>query len=260
MIRAILRNVQCGLIISASLLVVLAFQRLSLYSVPVLVGNIVHPGQPPSDSAGKELVGHGHAHGQHRIFSTNVIEIGLFKFVVPFRWASAGEEDVEEEAVRGDSAVGRIRNGRSKNTENTGQSANTFRRPRNERARRNRPRNSRQSEESSEDVEDDKSHMLGASPPRLKQKMKPSISKQTRTDKREQKEKEIEKESKVLQGQVRNASEVDESLVLLQLNETLLESNVTALPARRLLKQESEKTPTAWLSGWFSRKGSSQDG
>ena len=250
MIRAILRNVQVGLIISASLLVVLAFQRLSLYSVPVLVGNIVHPGQPPSGDSGKELVGHGHAHGQHRIFSTNVIEIGLFKFVVPFRWASAGEEDVEEEAVRGGKVVGKIRNGRSKNTGQA--SANTFRRSRNERAGRNRPRNSRRFEKSSEDMEDHKSHMLGASPPRLKQKIKTSIPKQARTDTREQKEKEIEKESKMLHNQVRNESNVDDPLILLPLNETLLESNVTALPARRLLKREPQKTPTAWLSGWFS--------
>lgn len=215
MIRAILRNVQVGLIISASLLVVFAFQRLSLYSVPVLVGNIVHPGQPPSGDS-KELVGHGHAHGQHRIFSTNVIEIGLFKIVVPFRWSSAGEEDIEEEAVRGE-------RGNKISRKNTGQSGNAVRRSKNE--RRNRPRNSEQIP----DVEDnDMSHTLRASRPRLQP------------------------------GQPRNESEADDPLLLLHLNETLIQSNVTALPARRLLKEE--KISTAWWpNSWLTRKAAEQD-
>jgi len=117
MLRAILRHVQFGLIASATLLVVLAFQRLQLYSVPVLVGHIVHPSgpaggggggagidsfdatNPGGDGGSRELVGHGHAHGRHRIFSTNVIEVGLFKFIVPFRWSTSDVDDVEEEAI-----------------------------------------------------------------------------------------------------------------------------------------------------------------
>lgn len=221
MIRAILRNVQVGLIISASLLVVLAFQRLSLYSVPVLVGNIVHPGQPPSGDS-KELVGHGHAHGQHRIFSTNVIEVGLFKFVVPFRWSSAGEEDTEEEAVRWGSTIEKRKNGRSKKAYQSGNNENNLRRPRNERARRNKPRNTMKS---SEYVDDDKSHMLGASPPRLK----PAANNETR-----------------------NERAIDDPLFLLPLNETFLDSNVTALPARRLL--ETDKRFATWFGGWLSWK------
>ena len=114
MLRAILRHVQFGLIASATLLVVLAFQRLQLYSVPVLVGHIVHPSghaggagvdsfdasSPGGDGSSRELVGHGHAHGRHRIFSTNVIEVGLFKFIVPFRWSTSDvDAAVEEEAI-----------------------------------------------------------------------------------------------------------------------------------------------------------------
>lgn len=249
MIRAILRNVQVGLIISASLLVVLAFQRLSLYSVPVLVGNIVHPGQPPSGDS-KELVGHGHAHGQHRIFSTNVIEVGLFKVVVPFRWSSAGEEDIEEEAVKGENVIEKRRNGLSRKT---GQSGNTVRRSRNERAGGN---TSRDPVQTSDDVpvEGDKTHMLGASPPRLKQKRKQNIPLQDRTD--SSKRNDNENESKLQPGQGRNESEADDPLLLLHLNETLIQINVTALPARRLLKEE--KISTAWLSSWLTRKGAEQ--
>ena len=105
--RNILRQVQFGLMASAALLVVMAFQRLQLYSVPVLVGHIVHPGGHSDDypydesaSGRQELVGHGHPQGKHRIFSTNVIEIGLFKFVVPFRWSTSMTDDVGEEAVK----------------------------------------------------------------------------------------------------------------------------------------------------------------
>ena len=166
MIRAILRNVQVGLIISASFLVVLAFQRLSLYSVPVLVGNIVHPGQPPSGDS-KELVGHGHAHGQHRIFSTNVIEVGLFKIVVPFRWSSAGEEDIEEEAVRGE-------RGNKMSRKNTGQSDNPVHRSRNE--RRDRPRNSEQS------PDDENNFMLRVSRSRQEQNLNQNIPQEDRPD------------------------------------------------------------------------------
>ena len=251
MIRAILRNVQVGLIISASLLVVLAFQRLSLYSVPVLVGNIVHPGQPPSGDS-KELVGHGHAHGQHRIFSTNVIEVGLFKFVVPFRWRR--EEDIEEEAARGESTITKRRNRLSR--KKIGQSDNTIRRSSNGRAGRNKPREPVQS---SDDVEGDKSHMLRASPPRLKQKLKRNIPQQDRTD--SEKQNDNENEPKPHPGQARNESEADDPLLLLHfrpgLNETLIQSNVTALQARRLLKEE--KMSTAWrLSSWLTRKGAKQ--
>ena len=245
MIRAILRNVQVGLIISASLLVVLAFQRLSLYSVPVLVGNIVHPGQPPSGDS-KELVGHGHAHGQHRIFSTNVIEVGWFKFVVPFRWSSAGEEDIEEEAVRGESIIEKRRNRMPR--KKTGQGGNAVRRSRNERARRNRPRDP---VKSSDDVEGDKSHMLGAAPPRLKKNLQLDIPKQGRTDSKKQDEE--EKESKLQHEQARNESKGDDPLFLLHLNETLIKSNVTALPARRLLKEE-KKSAAWWLSSWLTGK------
>ena len=245
MIRAILRNVQCGLIISASLLVVLAFQRLSLYSVPVLVGNIVHPGQPPSGDS-KELVGHGHAHGQHRIFSTNVIEVGLFKFVVPFRWASAGDEDVEEEAVRGESIIEKRRNRMTR--KKTGQGGNTVRGSRNDRAGRNRPRDPVQS---SDDMEGGKSHMLGASPPRLKKNLQQDIQKQGRTDSKKQNEE--EKEPELRNSQARNESETDDSLLLLHLNETLIKSNVTALPARRFLKEETKSTKW-WLSSWLTTK------
>ena len=250
MIRAILRNVQIGLIISASLLVVLAFQRLSLYSVPVLVGNIVHPGQPPSGDS-KELVGHGHAHGQHRIFSTNVIEIGLFKFVVPFRWSSAGEEDVEEEAVKGESVIEKRRN---KMSRKTGQSGNTIRRSRNERVGGN---TSSEPVQTPGDVlvEGEKTQMLGASLPRLQQKRKQSIPPQDRTDSSTRNDN--ENESKLQLGQERNKSEVDDSLLLLHLNETLIQSNVTALPGRRLLKEE--KISTAWwLSSWLTRKAAEQ--
>mmetsp|Transcript_19571 Transcript_19571/g.56330 ORF Transcript_19571/g.56330 Transcript_19571/m.56330 type:complete len:255 (-) Transcript_19571:404-1168(-) len=245
MIRVILRNVQVGLIIAATLLVILAFQRLSLYSVPVLVGNIVHPGQPSGDSADgaaasrshKELVGHGHAHGQHRIFSTNVIEVGLFKFVVPFRWATT-EEDVEEEAVRaaGESVIEKEaedRNSQKKKAEQNGGP----KRPWNGRVGRNRPRH-----EQPPDKGTDKSHLLGAAPPRVKSKH----DNRKRAGNRE----DAINEDIALSLNQTNASKAIDPLLLLPLNETLvkIESNVTALPVRRLL--QTDKRSTTWFVGW----------
>ena len=230
MIRVILRNVQAGLIVSAILLVILAFQRLSLYSVPVLVGSIVHPGatHPSGDSAEggdiaasrKELVGHGHAHGQHRIFSTNVIEVGLFKFVVPFRWSSADQQDeLDLEAVKGF--------GSSEKEHNSG---SIRRRSRGGRAGRNRPRNTNPA-----DIDAGTSHLLGAAPPRIKSK---------HSNRKVSGEEEI-----ALSANQTNASDGHiDPLLLLPINETLIEveSNVTALPARRLSESDKRSTWLRW--------------
>jgi len=227
MLRVILRNVQAGLIFAATLLVILAFQRLSLYSVPVLVGNIVHPGAPhPSgDSADgtaasrKELVGHGHAHGQHRIFSTNVIEVGLFKFVVPFRWSSADQQDdVDLEAVK---EVG----GESEKEHNSG---SIRRRSRGGRAGRNKPRHTHPA-----NIDAEKSHLLGSAPPMISSK--------------DSYRKGAGEEETALSANQTNALDVHiDPLLLFPINETLIETenNVTALRARRL--SESDKR-TTWL-------------
>ena len=232
MIRVILRNVQAGLIVSATLLVILAFQRLSLYSVPVLVGNIVHPGAthpsgPSGDSADgtaasrKELVGHGHAHGQHRIFSTNVIEVGLFKFVVPFRWSSADRpEDVDVEAVK---EVG----GGSKEEHNSG---SIRRRSRGGRAGRKKPRHT-----SPADIDAEKFHLLGAAPPGIRLK--------DRTRKESGGEKEI-----AFPNQKQSSNVHIDPLLVLPINETLgeVKSNVTALSARRLSQSDKRSTWLRW--------------
>ena len=221
MIRVILRNVQTGLIVAATLLVILAFQRLSLYSVPVLVGNIVHPGatHPSGDSADgtaasrKELVGHGHAHGQHRIFSTNVIEVGLFKFVVPFRWSSADQqEDVDLKAVK---VVGGV----SKEEHYSG-------------SIRTRSRGGRAGHENHADIEAETSHSLGAASLRINSKD---------SDRKGA----GEEETALFANQTNDSDVYFDPLPLLPINETLIktESNVT-LPARRL--SESDKRPT-WL-------------
>ena len=227
MLRVILRNVQAGLIFAATLLVILAFQRLSLYSVPVLVGNIVHPGatHPSGDSADgtaasrKELVGHGHAHGQHRIFSTNVIEVGLFKFVVPFRWSSADRpDDVDLEAMKEDG-------GESEKEHNSG---SIRRRSRGGQDGRNRPRHTHPA-----DIEAEASHLLGAAPPRVRSKDS------------NRKESGGEKETALFANQTNDSDVHFDPLPLLPINETLIEteSNVT-LPARRL--SEIVKR-TTWL-------------
>ena len=229
MIRVILRNVQAGLIVSATLLVILAFQRLSLYSVPVLVGNIVHPGatHPSGDSADgtaasrKELVGHGHAHGQHRIFSTNVIEVGLFKFVVPFRWSSADrQDDVDLEAVKEDG-------GGSKEEHNSG---SIRRRSRGGQDGRNRPRHTHPA-----DIEVEASHLLGAAPPRINSK--------------DSDRKGAGEEETALSANQTNASDVYiDPLLLLPFNETSteVESNMTALSARRLSEIVKRSTWLRW--------------
>mmetsp|Transcript_20084 Transcript_20084/g.47452 ORF Transcript_20084/g.47452 Transcript_20084/m.47452 type:complete len:239 (+) Transcript_20084:207-923(+) len=229
MLRVILRNVQAGLIFAATLLVILAFQRLSLYSVPVLVGNIVHPGatHPSGDSADgtaasrKELVGHGHAHGQHRIFSTNVIEVGLFKFVVPFRWSSANQpDDVDLEAVK---EVG----GESEKEHNSG---SIRRRSRGGRAGRNKPRHTHPA-----NIDAEKSHLLGSAPPMISSK--------------DSYRKGAGEEETALSANQTNASDVHiDPLLLLPINETLIEteSNVTALPARRLSESDKRLTWLRW--------------
>ena len=93
--------------------------------------------------------------------------------------------------------------------------------------------------------------MLGASPPRLKKNLQQDIPKQGRTDSKKQIEE--EKESKLQNGHARNESEADDPLLLLHLNETLIKSNVTALPARRFLKEET-KSAKWWLSSWLTGK------
>ena len=229
MLRVILRNVQAGLIFAATLLVILAFQRLSLYSVPVLVGNIVHPGAPhPSgDSADgtaasrKELVGHYHAHGQHRIFSTNVIEVGLFKFVVPFRWSSADQQDdVDLEAVK---EVG----GESEKEHNSG---SIRRRSRGGRAGRNKPRHTHPA-----NIDAEKSHLLGSAPPMISSK--------------DSDRKGAGEEETALSANQTNASDVHiDPLLLLPISETLIEteSNMTASPARRLSASDKRSTWLRW--------------
>lgn len=86
MLRTILRNVQYTLLLSASLLVLLAFQRLQndeLFSI----GQFQH-NDPHLDRHDITRTGGWHS----KIFSTNVIEIGLFRFVVPFRWENSARE------------------------------------------------------------------------------------------------------------------------------------------------------------------------
>jgi len=191
-----------------------------------------------------ELVGHGHAHGQHRIFSTNVIEVGLFKFVVPFRWASsgAGEEDAAEQ---GEIAVKRkkettttTKKKKNKASPSTSVRAQTtLRRSRAGRGVRNRPR----------DAGGDESHLVDAEQMRLK----PHATRGNR--KRDEDDGDASQKGEKGHAEPENRSENDSivqkgPLLLLPLNETLVaESNVTALPARRLL--EKEKRSKTWFRG-----------
>lgn len=88
MIRAILRNVQFALLLAASLLVLLAFQRLKnddLFSI----GQLQHS-DPDLDR--QDIIGGG---GRHSKIFTHVISFGLFRFVVPFRWESDGPDGEE---------------------------------------------------------------------------------------------------------------------------------------------------------------------
>mmetsp|Transcript_53777 Transcript_53777/g.160965 ORF Transcript_53777/g.160965 Transcript_53777/m.160965 type:complete len:536 (-) Transcript_53777:199-1806(-) len=111
MLRAILRNVQFTLLLSASLLVLLAFQRLQNDDL-FMISQFQHTA-PHLDR--HDIIGVGRGHS--KIFSTNVIQIGLFRFVVPFRWVNDGPdgEDITAAGPKPPTVRRNIKDRRKKN-------------------------------------------------------------------------------------------------------------------------------------------------